>query len=95
LPERPDVVFEAVHASIPDADTEIQDVGAKSVTPPARGRRKRAPSTPSPTASLIPDMRFLRFRPPRLEATAEGLTLSLPHIRLDRALDFLIGDKLA
>ncbi|ODN70756.1 hypothetical protein A6302_01916 [Methylobrevis pamukkalensis] len=44
---------------------------------------------------LSPDLRFLRFRPPRLETTAEGATLSLPHIRLDRAIDFLIGDKLA
>jgi predicted YcjX-like family ATPase len=41
------------------------------------------------------DVRFVRFRPPRLERTAEGLTLSLPHIRLDRALEFLLGDKLA
>lgn len=40
-------------------------------------------------------LRFLRFRPPRLERTAEGLTLSLPHIRLDRALEFLIGDRLS
>ncbi|HWK67082.1 MAG TPA: YcjX family protein [Rhizobiaceae bacterium] len=40
-------------------------------------------------------VRFVRFRPPRLERTAEGVTLSLPHIRLDRALQFLIGDKLA
>ncbi|MBA5778447.1 YcjX family protein [Stappia sp. F7233] len=40
-------------------------------------------------------VRFLRFRPPKLERTAEGVTLSLPHIRLDRALDFLIGDRLA
>lgn len=40
-------------------------------------------------------LRFVRFRPPRLERTAEGLTLSLPHIRLDRALEFLIGDRLA
>ncbi len=40
-------------------------------------------------------LRFVRFRPPALETTAEGLTLSLPHIRLDRALQFLIGDKLA
>ena len=39
-------------------------------------------------------LRFLRFRPPRLEQTAEGLTLSLPHVRLDQALQFLIGDKL-
>jgi len=40
-------------------------------------------------------LRFVRFRPPHLERTAEGLTLSLPHIRLDRALEFLIGDRLA
>lgn len=41
------------------------------------------------------NLQFLRFRPPELDTTAEGLTLSLPHIRLDRALEFLIGDKLA
>jgi len=41
------------------------------------------------------DLRFVRFRPPPLEKTAEGLTLSLPHIRLDRALEFLLGDQLA
>jgi hypothetical protein len=41
------------------------------------------------------DLQFLRFRPPELDKTAEGLTLSLPHIRLDRALEFLIGDRLA
>jgi predicted YcjX-like family ATPase len=39
-------------------------------------------------------LRFLRFRPPKLEKTAEGLTLSLPHIRLDQAIDYLIGDRL-
>ncbi|WP_237152536.1 YcjX family protein [Oryzibacter oryziterrae] len=49
----------------------------------------------APETSLISEMRFLRFRPPPLEVTAEGLQLSLPHIRLDRALDFLIGDRLA
>ncbi len=42
-----------------------------------------------------PPVRFVRFRPPKLERTAEGVTLSLPHIRLDRALQFLIGDQLA
>ena len=38
---------------------------------------------------------FVRFRPPRVlpKGTAGGGT-SLPHIRLDRALDFLIGDRL-
>ena len=37
---------------------------------------------------------FVRFRPPELETDAEGLPRSLPHIRLDRALDFLLGDIL-
>lgn len=46
---------------------------------------------PDPAAEL----QFLRFRPPHLDTTAEGLTLSLPHIRLDRALEFLLGDRLA
>ena len=41
-----------------------------------------------------PRLAFVRFRPPRLERTAEGLTLSLPHIRLDRVLQFLLGDHL-
>jgi predicted YcjX-like family ATPase len=47
------------------------------------------------TEHTPPALQFLRFRPPPLERTAEGLKLSLPHIRLDRALDFLIGDYLA
>jgi uncharacterized protein len=40
------------------------------------------------------DTRFVRFRPPLLETAAGGVTLSLPHIRLDRAMQFLIGDYL-
>lgn len=42
-----------------------------------------------------PNLRFVRFRPPELEKTAEGFTLSLPHIRMDRALEFLLKDHLA
>ncbi len=38
------------------------------------------------------DFRFLRLRPPRL-AKVDGVA-SLPHIRLDRALQFLIGDRM-
>ncbi len=38
--------------------------------------------------------RFVRFKPPKLEPGPDG-TPVLPHIRLDRALDFLIGDRLA
>ena len=36
----------------------------------------------------------LRFRPGRIERSNSGLTLSLPHIRLDRVLQYLIGDRL-
>jgi predicted YcjX-like family ATPase len=39
------------------------------------------------------DYRFLRFRPPKLEILASGIA-ALPHIRLDRALQFLVGDRL-
>jgi predicted YcjX-like family ATPase len=39
------------------------------------------------------DFRFVRFRPPPLESTGDGMP-ALPHIRLDRALQFLIGDRL-
>ena len=39
------------------------------------------------------DFRFLRFRPPQLEREGSEEP-ALPHIRLDRALQFLIGDRL-
>jgi predicted YcjX-like family ATPase len=39
------------------------------------------------------DFRFLRFRPPHLGRDSAD-AVALPHIRLDRALQFLIGDRL-
>ena len=39
--------------------------------------------------------RFVRFRPPQAVAGPDGAALPLPHIRLDRALQFLLGDRLA
>jgi uncharacterized protein len=39
------------------------------------------------------DFRFLRVRPPPLELADNGVP-ALPHIRLDRAMQFLIGDRL-
>src|SRR4030081_603541 len=47
----------------------------------------------SSTASDKADFRFLRFRPPLLARAGEDEP-ALPHIRLDRALQFLIGDRL-
>ena len=41
------------------------------------------------------DYRFVRFRPPLSEVGPDGRSTLLPHIRLDRALQFLLGDKLA
>ncbi len=40
-------------------------------------------------------IRFVRFRPPAIKADLDGIHLSLPHIRLDRAMQFLLGDRLA
>ncbi len=84
LPDDPEVLFKALHTAGEGAHAAGDAAGASA-------GRDGDPAT----TSLVPDLRFLRFRPPHLERTAEGLTLSLPHIRLDRALDFLIGDRLA
>jgi predicted YcjX-like family ATPase len=43
----------------------------------------------------LPDLGIVRFRPPHLEETGGGIMLSVPHIRLDRAMQFLLGDRLA
>jgi predicted YcjX-like family ATPase len=37
---------------------------------------------------------FLRFRPPAPRPMSFGAGVALPHIRLDRAIEFLIGDRL-
>ncbi|MDB5573911.1 MAG: protein of unknown function YcjX-like protein, partial [Tardiphaga sp.] len=47
----------------------------------------------SSAESDVTDYRFLRFRPPLLD-TADADGPVLPHIRLDRALQFLVGDRL-
>ncbi|WP_372426038.1 YcjX family protein [Salinarimonas chemoclinalis] len=40
-------------------------------------------------------LRFPRFRPPEPKPDPAGRAPRLPHIRLDRAIEFLIGDRLA
>src|SRR4051794_13763723 len=54
-----------------------------------RGGFRGLSSSPSEKA----DFRFLRFRPPLLGREGDEEP-ALPHIRLDRALQFLIGDRL-
>jgi predicted YcjX-like family ATPase len=63
------------------------------------GRREIAlfpgdlPANPETAMTQRVDLKFLRFLPPRIERNSEGAPV-LPHIRMDRALDFLLGDWL-
>ncbi len=41
------------------------------------------------------EFRFLKFRPPVAALGADRKPLPLPHIRLDRAMEFLFGDRLS
>jgi predicted YcjX-like family ATPase len=41
------------------------------------------------------EFRFLKFRPPLAMLGADQKPLPLPHIRLDRAMEFLFGDRLS
>jgi len=40
------------------------------------------------------DLNFVRFAPPSFDADDNETTVELPHIRLDRAMEFLLGDTL-
>jgi predicted YcjX-like family ATPase len=57
------------------------------------GTSQRSEATTIATAR---DVNVIRFRPPRITpAEGSGAASPWPHIRLDRALDFLVGDRLA
>ncbi len=45
--------------------------------------------------SNFPELSFVRFRPPQLEIESDEITIQLPHIRLDKTLQFLVSDQLA
>jgi hypothetical protein len=53
------------------------------------------PSLALATDSAALELDFLRFRPPVIAASGAEGRPAFPHIRLDRALDFLLGDRLA
>jgi predicted YcjX-like family ATPase len=75
-----------------DGETEVATFPGDLPNDPEelfQGAFRGLSSTPSDKA----DYRFLRFRPPRLEREGDEEP-ALPHIRLDRALQFLIGDRL-
>jgi predicted YcjX-like family ATPase len=48
-------------------------------------------ATPEPGEE---DIRFIRFRPPKIETGPDGKPTALPHIHLDQVLNFLLGDYL-
>jgi uncharacterized protein len=59
--------------------------------PAGKGRRGEATAI-----AAARDVKVIRFRPPRITpALGSGAPSAWPHIRLDRALDFLVGDRLA
>jgi len=45
----------------------------------------------SDASTGVEDLRFIRFRPPLISTAPAPI---LPHIRLDRAIEFLLGDRL-
>lgn len=86
---------ERVEGEVYDGETEIALFPGDLSDDPEAIFEVAGPTDERQLAEEALALRFLRFRPPRLERTAEGVTLSLPHIRLDQTLQYLIGDKLA
>ncbi|WP_315701352.1 MULTISPECIES: YcjX family protein [unclassified Bradyrhizobium] len=84
---------ESANGEIFDGGTEVAtfpgDLPADAAELFSGGEAYRGLSSASAETT---DFRFLRFRPPLLDT--DGGAPMLPHIRLDRALQFLIGDRL-
>jgi len=88
------VAGETADGEVFDGNTEVATFPGELPEDPKRlFEGETAFSGLASTKAEKADFRFLRFRPPRL--AQEGTdAVALPHIRLDRALQFLIGDKL-
>ena len=96
LPADPDSLFappESTH-EIAESSREARPDSDSRPTTSSRRPQARVEDGRDDSKHEEPAVEFVRFRPPRLEKTAEGFTLSLPHIRLDRTLEFLLGDRL-
>ena len=77
-----------------DGDTEVATFpGDLPADPEALFKGEGSFRGLSSATAEATDFRFLRFRPPPLEHDGDNAP-ALPHIRLDRALQFLIGDRL-
>ncbi|MDM8558038.1 YcjX family protein [Candidatus Parabeggiatoa sp. HSG14] len=68
----------------------IKGVPLKSDKPVALFPGEVPPNVPMPEEWVKGRFHFVEFKPPRLANVHGG---GLPHIRLDRALEFLLGDK--
>jgi hypothetical protein len=71
---------------------EVFDGEAEAAIYP--GELPEDPSAVLDPARAADQLRFLRFRPPAPARGPDGRLKPLPSIRLDRALDFLLGDRL-
>ena len=87
------IAGETMAGEIFDGQTEVASVPGDLPDDPDDLLRPKNRSRGSISSPQSPDFRFLRVRPPLLEFTEKGGP-ALPHIRLDRALQFLIGDRL-
>jgi uncharacterized protein len=87
------VAGETMAGEIFDGETEVAIFPGDLPQDPNELLRPNNRSRGSISSPQNPDFRFLRVRPPLLEFTEKGVP-ALPHIRLDRALQFLIGDRL-
>jgi uncharacterized protein len=84
---------ESANGEIFDGNTEVATFPGDLPADPETLFNGEAFRGLSSTQANKSDFRFLRFRPPMLESDGDGKP-TLPHIRLDRALQFLIGDRL-
>ena len=82
---------ETIGGKIFDGRTEAALFPGELPADPQSVFRGDALATPASEA----DWRFAKFRPPVAALGSDGKPLPLPHIRLDRALEFLLGDRLA
>ena len=87
------IAGETMAGEIFDGETEVAIFPGDLPNDPDALLRPKNRSRGSISSPQSPDFRFLRVRPPLLEFTEKGGP-ALPHIRLDRALQFLIGDRL-
>ncbi|MGP0104913.1 YcjX family protein [Rhodoblastus sp.] len=82
---------EMLDGQIFDGETEAAIFPGQLPADPREAFRGDGLATPEGDA----DYRFLRFRPPAPAFGTDGKPLPPPHIRLDRACQFLFGDRLS